>query len=226
MTVPPLIENWTRWNAGLLLLGSLATFWWGEIAILVGTTVLSVAGYMITCRAEWKALGFLGGPPNWVTLLRWLGLLGLLISGQELGNWTLSLWAVGVLCLDGLDGYLARTLQKQSLFGEYLDKETDAFFMLGLSHLIWQLGLAGPWVLVLGWLRYLYVLALIRWKAGGTKEVRSQLGRIIAVVLMVGVAVVFVTPVEGQIPLLIFLVALVSFSFGRSFWRLQGRADQ
>lgn len=222
MQVPATIETWTRLNAGLLLLGSLSTAITDEMLCLVGASVLSMSLYFYQNQREWQALGWLGGPPNWVSLGRWLGLLVLLVLAQDLAAWTVCLWALGVLCLDGLDGFLARRLDLSSLFGEYLDKETDAFYMLGLSHLVWQADLAGPWILALGWWRYLYVLALIRWKPSGTKETRSQWGRIIAVVLMIGVAAIFITPMNLQLPLAILLVGLVSVSFGRSFLQLRG----
>jgi phosphatidylglycerophosphate synthase len=81
--------------------------------------------------------------------------------------------------LDGLDGALARRRGQASAFGEYFDKESDAF-------LVWLLGFGlvrheafGAWVLLLGALRYVFVVALRVMPAGVTSEYRSAWARYI-----------------------------------------------
>jgi phosphatidylglycerophosphate synthase len=61
--------------------------------------------------------------------------------------------------LDGVDGWLARRSKIASRFGARFDMETDALLILTLAVLAWQLGKAGPWVLLSGALRYAFVLA-------------------------------------------------------------------
>ena len=46
-----------------------------------------------------------------------------------------------------------------SAFGARFDMETDALLIQVLAILAWQYGKAGPWVLVSGLLRYLFVAA-------------------------------------------------------------------
>ena len=65
--------------------------------------------------------------------------------------------ASGALLLDGLDGFLARRLGQVSAFGARFDMETDAFAMLVLAILVYALGQAGPWVLLSGLLRYIFM---------------------------------------------------------------------
>jgi phosphatidylglycerophosphate synthase len=223
MDLATTIEKWTRWNAGILLLASVLAMLLGRVEVLVFGSVVSIGLYFFWNREQWLPFGWLGGIANTITLFRWAFLLVLLLVASQLNPWGITVWALVVLVFDGLDGWLARKYNSTSVFGEYLDKETDAFYMLGMAFLVWQNGLAGAWILILGWLRYFYVLGLIRWKPAQVKEVRSNLGQIIAVVLMVGVALVFVLPPMLQIFELLFLTGLVIFTFGRSFLQLVRR---
>ncbi len=67
--------------------------------------------------------------------------------------------ATAALILDGCDGFVARRHGTASSFGGRFDMEVDAFFILLLSILIFTIDKAGPWVLLSGALRYLYVIA-------------------------------------------------------------------
>jgi phosphatidylglycerophosphate synthase len=76
--------------------------------------------------------------------------------------WLAVLLASLGLALDGVDGWLARRRGEASAFGARFDMETDALLILALAALAWQLGKAGPWILLAGGLRYGYVAAA-RW---------------------------------------------------------------
>ncbi len=67
--------------------------------------------------------------------------------------------AVVATVLDGVDGWLARRTGMASAFGARFDMETDALVIQVLAILAWQYGKAGPWVLISGLLRYLFVAA-------------------------------------------------------------------
>ena len=105
------------------------------------------------------------GPANRVTLLRAaliLPLAALLLNPGALdrtGRW----WSVGlgiaVMVLDGFDGWVARRTGTGTRFGARFDMETDAFLMLVLSGLVWATDEVGPWVLLIGGMRYLFVVA-------------------------------------------------------------------
>ena len=66
---------------------------------------------------------------------------------------------LGITVLDAADGWLARRSGMQSDFGARFDMETDALLIMALAILAWQYGKAGPWVLISGLLRYLFVAA-------------------------------------------------------------------
>ena len=110
------------------------------------------------------------GLPNWVTFCRLLMAAfigGLAAPGAASGTldareaWIWCAVAVIALALDGLDGWLARRLKRETPFGARFDMETDAFLMLVLSLLVWLMGKAGPWVLAIGLMRYVFVGAEI-----------------------------------------------------------------
>ena len=105
------------------------------------------------------------GPANQVTLGRTMLVLALaaLIPHPQVqvtgGHWFIIGLSTLALCLDGVDGWVARRTNSVSAFGARFDMELDAFLMLVLAALVWRSGRVGPWVLVLGLPRYLFVIA-------------------------------------------------------------------
>jgi phosphatidylglycerophosphate synthase len=76
-----------------------------------------------------------------------------------------------------VDGWLARRLGLASDFGEYLDKEADAFFMLVMCLLLHGSARLGIWIVVPGLLRYAFVIFLMLAKPPALKERRTARGR-------------------------------------------------
>ena len=78
-------------------------------------------------------------------------------------------WIVGLsivaLALDFLDGRIARSTGTTSEFGARFDMEMDAFLLLALSVIVWQSGKVGPWVILIGALRYLFVGSAFVWRS-------------------------------------------------------------
>jgi phosphatidylglycerophosphate synthase len=107
------------------------------------------------------------GAANWVTAARAVYaacLLGYGVWALAAGHapspalrWYWVVGALGALALDGVDGRLARRLGQASMFGARFDMETDAATLLGLSLLVWLCDQAGPWVLAIGLMRYIFV---------------------------------------------------------------------
>jgi len=107
------------------------------------------------------------GPANVVTLAR-----GVLVAamaawlGEPLGpsaGWALAFAGLLAFVLDWVDGRVARRTGWSTPFGARLDMELDALTILVLCGLAWQLGQAGPWILLAGGLRYLFVAAGWAW---------------------------------------------------------------
>lgn len=104
---------------------------------------------------------------NTVTLLRGalaaaiaapLAAPGLLATDPMLA-WGALAVAVLALALDGLDGWLARRSGLASDFGARFDMEVDSLLGLILACLALANAKAGLWILALGLMRYVYILA-------------------------------------------------------------------
>jgi phosphatidylglycerophosphate synthase len=137
--------------------------------------VAGLAAYAAVSGIIAAAVGAERGPAsfgvaNQVTLLR-TGLVcligGALLAGGALTplGWSLAALVATALSLDGVDGWLARRFGLTSDFGARFDLEIDALLILILAVLVWQTGRVGPWVLAIGLLRYMFVLAgwLLPW---------------------------------------------------------------
>ena len=133
------------------------------------------------------------GPANLVTLGRaaLVALLAALIRETPSDGlaWTAIVLGTLTAVLDGVDGFLARRTGLTSAFGARFDMETDAFFILVLSALVWSTGNAGPWILTAGSLRYLFVAAgwVLPWMRAPLTPTRR--GKTMAVAQMVGLLV-------------------------------------
>ena len=106
------------------------------------------------------------GAANLVTLGRaagvclLAGLVGRVDDAAALG-WLLPLAAAALLAMDGLDGWLARRFGLASAYGARFDMEVDGFLILVLSLLVAGGTAAGPWVVLCGALRYLFLVWLL-----------------------------------------------------------------
>ena len=140
-------------------------------ALLPATALLWALlwGLLVTGAGHAGGLSAVPGPGNRVTLMRAalaapVGGLALLAPMPafplpDAGLAWVVVLALLVLLLDGLDGAVARRSGTTSAFGARFDMELDAALILALSVLAWQPGPAGPWVLAIGAMRYLFVLA-------------------------------------------------------------------
>jgi len=133
---------------------------------LVLTLALYAAlGALLLAKVPRSGTGPGVGPANRVTLARStlvLPLAALALRPEPIGAggyWWIVALATVALALDGVDGAVARRTRSESALGARFDMEVDALLILVLSALVWQSGKAGPWVLLIGGIRYLFVLA-------------------------------------------------------------------
>jgi phosphatidylglycerophosphate synthase len=136
----------------------------GDAGLPARAVALAIAGGVLLATLVARELpGPSFGAANQVTLARGaltMLLLALLAAPRSAGlAWYVVAIALLGLALDGLDGWLARTRGEATAFGARFDMETDALLILSLSLLAWQLGKAGPWVVLAGALRYVFVAA-------------------------------------------------------------------
>jgi phosphatidylglycerophosphate synthase len=133
-------------------------------ALIVKASVVLAAIVMLarrSARAHHPFTRF--GPANQVTMVRaFLVAIAAGFVGEPSlpgAGWIIASTAVVATLLDGVDGWLARRTGLASAFGARFDMETDALLIQVLAILTWQYGKAGPWVLLSGLLRYLFVAA-------------------------------------------------------------------
>ncbi|MEX2528091.1 MAG: CDP-alcohol phosphatidyltransferase family protein [Gemmatimonadota bacterium] len=182
----------------------------------------------LTGDGSWGGMG----PANRITLLRAtmvVPLAALLPMWRELesgGLW----WVIGistlVLLLDGVDGWVARKTHSATAFGARFDMELDAFLLLVLSLGVWLSGKVGAWVILIGALRYLFVVAGWMWPA--LQEPLPESFRRKAACVVQGIALLVclgpIIPVWLAWAAAAFSLTLLVYSFGADIlWLLRKR---
>jgi phosphatidylglycerophosphate synthase len=120
-------------------------------------------------------------------------LFGALFEVHTVSAWLVFGLSLVVLALDGIDGWLARRSRLKSAFGAWFDMETDA--ALGAVLALWLLisGKTGAEILVLGFMRYVFVLAGLVWPAL-RRELPESIRRKTICVVQIGALILLVFP--------------------------------
>ena len=191
-------------------------------ALAAALLAYGVIGVLILSGLEHHAPHRRFGPANSVTLLRAAYaafLVGVLVAGAPLdpgARWLLAGFGFLSLLLDGVDGWAARRSGFASAFGARFDLETDAFFVLALSALLYHSGQAGAWVLTAGLMRYTFVAAGWLWPALAAPLPPSRRRKVICVVLILALLTALTPAVGGEAARLLCFaaLALLIYSFG------------
>jgi phosphatidylglycerophosphate synthase len=167
-------------------------FWLPVLGFVLGSGAVAVLLWR-----HWS--GSRLGAANALTLMR-LALAALMLlpiarpdMTQGATGWAIFALALMTLALDGLDGPLARRSGLAGPWGARFDMEVDAVFGLLLALVVWRSGAAGVWVLLLGGMRYLFVLAsfALPWLA---QPLPQRFRRKLVCVLQIGALVVMLAP--------------------------------
>lgn len=131
------------------------------------SALLFVTFALLLMTAQWRT-DHRFGPADRVTLARAVLVLFLASLTSQPDTLETLIWPFAILCLvalmlDGVDGHIARKTRTSSEFGARFDMELDAFFILVLCLAVLMLDTAGPWVMLLGLMRYGFVLAGFCW---------------------------------------------------------------
>lgn len=144
----------------------LLTLLWAALRIGPSALAAGTACAVVTCATLGYALhrtrARTFGQANWVTLFRATlvgGVTALVADGLMHGPSTTAIVALSVvaLILDGVDGQVARRTGTATAVGARFDMEVDAFLILVLSVFVAES--LGPWVLIIGGMRYAFVAA-------------------------------------------------------------------
>ncbi|MEV6394081.1 CDP-alcohol phosphatidyltransferase family protein [Streptomyces sp. NPDC051907] len=211
------------------------------LLVLVGTAIgLGTAGWLaglaftaatwaLLTRALRRTWPRPFGPANGVTMARTTlvgGVTALVadafVSPQPVGL-LVGLTTVA-LVLDAVDGQVARRTGSESALGARFDMEADAFLILVLSVYV-ALSL-GPWVLLIGAMRYAFVAAarVLPWLNGPLPPsmARKTVAAMQGIVLLAASAGIMPSPAAYTAVLA--ALALLVWSFGRDIrwlWRVR-----
>ncbi|MEZ5661135.1 MAG: CDP-alcohol phosphatidyltransferase family protein [Burkholderiaceae bacterium] len=192
--------------------------------------LLAVTAYLLSVFLLWRGLPWhrrpdgVGharfGAANVVTSLRLSLVIWLLACATAEAYFAPGVGMILVIVLaatlDAIDGPLARASGLDSAYGARFDMETDALLVLVLSVMVWRAGVAGPWVLASGLLRYGFV-ALAWWLPWMARALPPSLRRkavcVLQILLLIVALLPGLTPGLATASALIGLLTLV-VSFG------------
>jgi phosphatidylglycerophosphate synthase len=216
-TLQPDLLRWSEGNAAAIAAVTLATAAGLPLWLLSLCGLLSFALLLYLCRRRWTPSGRFG-PANAVSLLRLCGVFVL----PGLPPAQVAFAGLILLAMDGVDGWIARRTGSSGEFGEFLYKESDAFFMLMLCLLLYRLpqGL-GPWILLPGLMRYLFVLIVRFARPPKLKEQRTAKAGWISVFMTLTLLCCFAAH-PGYIaycrPLAGLMTLVLTYSFAESLY--------
>jgi phosphatidylglycerophosphate synthase len=209
------------------------------LAVLTGTAGIGTAGWTvgIACavimatalaRGLERDPGQRLAPASWITLARATLAVGVAaLAAESLAHdipvaLLVSLAAVA-LCLDPIDGWVARRTDTVTALGARFDGEVDAFLILALS--VYVAPECGVWVLAIGAARYLFMAGewLLPWMRAPLPPRRWRKAVAATQGIVLAVAAAGVLPLALMQAVLAAALALLATSMGECVWWLRRR---
>ena len=223
MSNQPNILRWSHGHAVLMLALTVSSFLSERLEWLVIGAGISFGYYLWSGRYLLSAFKLGVGRANWVTILRISIISYLLLFYAEITPSGLAIILVLTLCLDGLDGYLARRFNEAGEFGQNFDLEADSFAICGLCLMVCQLRDLN-WLLIgAGSLRYSYILLVRFTVTTPSIEPKRKYASVIAVTFYILLVVNILWNAIWLTWILYIGVVLLAISFLRSYiFQLKG----
>lgn len=186
-----------------------------DVRIVAVAGAVSLLVFVLRAHGRWTESGNFGAA-NTITLARVGGVFVFSWLGARAASPPGALLVLALFALDGVDGWVARRTHTASAFGARLDTECDAWMVLVASLVLQLAGRLGPFILVAGLLRYLYVLALAIVPGARGDEPPSRTGRWAFSLLVASLCASLWPLGPWHAPVAMLAVALLCASFARS----------
>ena len=164
-------------------------------------------------RKEFLAGRWFTNAANWVTLARLMAILLAVMNYHTMSSVQFAGIMLVAVLLDALDGYIARRYGVSTEAGADLDMETDAFYVVCMSLIVFTDHAAGYLVLTAGLLRYIFVWLLRLTGLYRTAMPKLRWSRQIAAIYFIALLLPFVCENQTCSWLLNFAAGLVCLSF-------------
>lgn len=209
------MSSWSFGHAILLLAGVAASLVTSEAWWYVATGSISFCYAIATRVSQWTPAGDFG-QGNSITASRLVGIIALGVF-YPTNHLLFVAGCIVILLMDALDGFAARTFGEASEFGEFFDKETDAFFLLLLCLLACLHLSLGYWLLLPGLLRPIFVIVMTVFFKQIEKEYRSRFARVIYIIMVSALLAIFILPASIHIPFAASATIALCLSFAHYF---------
>jgi len=167
---------WALVAAVLNLSGLALSIMYGVIFPWIAFSIILFGTFILILSSDVPSWPWWIGYANWVSSTRVFMTIFLFALYPYIDRITLFVLFLVVICLDGVDGYLARRYGQTSEAGGKLDSETDAFFVLVLSWIHVDQQNLDWWILIPGGLKYGFEIFFF-WVPKGEDEYPPKLIR-------------------------------------------------
>lgn len=140
-------------------------------------------GLLFSISKQWEELKTLrpvGGYANWLTIIRGMLLVFLILNVTTLSYSTFTILGLFISIADFFDGFIARRSNTVTMMGSYLDEEMDAFYFIVMGYIVYENKLCGAYILLPGLAKYIKDLLLTLFMHWFTKPVRMPIAKWIA----------------------------------------------
>lgn len=230
---PPILLDLAGGLAAVTVLSLLLQTWLTIAPTVLAASILVYLAMAALVYRFWTPCREFGWA-NRITLARAVlvaALGGVLVAPEIVQRHGLVLAALAlvVIVFDGLDGWVARTVDGESRFGARFDMEVDALLIMFLCIAVVLAERAGAWVLAIGAIRYVFMAAGWMWPWLQRELPPSRWRKYVCVVqgvVLAGALLPWVPDLVVKIALGISLAALLH-SFGRdTLWLWRRRATE